>query len=194
MRQIHITLRLALARLRAFAEDNRAAVAAEAVIVLPFVLWAYLATFQYYDAFGTITRNLRASYTIADLISRETNTVTPSYIQGLNSLYGYLNRNPPGVWTRVTEVGWQPPQGNNPGRYYVSWSYATNANPALTNTTLQSFVPKLPTIVSGDTLLMVETHMQYTPLVNFVGMTKSTFKQLVITRPRISPQIVFSAS
>lgn len=186
-------LRYALSRLRHFLRDSRGSVSAEAVLVLPIVLWAYLATFQYYDAFGTIARNMKATYTLADLISRQTQTVTPAYINGLTNLYSYLNHNPPGVWTRVTTVGWDPNAGAS-GQYYVQWSYATNSNPALTDTTLQSYIGRLPTITGGDTLIVVETHMTYVPSFDIVGMQTQTYNQLVVTRPRISAQVAWDAT
>lgn len=182
-----------LSRVLRFLRDARGSVAIETLIILPFVLWAYLGTYQFYDAYGTKTRNLRATYTIADLISRQTQTVTPAYIDGLTSLYSYLDHNPPGVWARVTCVSWDPNAGAS-GMYYVMWSYATNSNPALDDTTLQSYVPRLPTIAQGDTLILVETHMIYHPIARLVGMPTMTLNQTVITRPRISPQVSFSSS
>lgn len=182
-------------RIRRFLRDSRGSVSAEAVLVLPLVLWAYLATFQYYDAFGTITRNMKATYTIADLISRQTGTVTPAYIDGLNNLYAYLNKDPSGVWTRITAIGWDPTVGSS-GAYFVQWPYATDGkvelpSEELDDVSLQSYVGRLPVIAAGDTLIMVETHMTYTPAFSIVGLQQQTFNQLVITRPRISPQIAW---
>lgn len=180
-----------LSRIRRFLRENRGSVSAETVLVLPLVLWAYLATFEYYDAFGTITRNMKATYTIADLISRQTDTVTPTYIDGLTDLYSYLNKNPPGVWTRITTVGWSATPDANGNQYYVQWSYATNNNPELDDTSLQDYIGRLPTIAQGDTLIVVETHMDYQPMFSIVGLQDQTFNQVVITRPRISAQVAW---
>lgn len=180
----------AFTRIRRFFRDNRGSVSAEALIVMPLVLWAYLATYEYFDAFGTITRNMKATYTIADAISRQTATVTPVYINGLNSLYSYLNKNPSGAWTRITCVSWDPNAGTA-GQYYVMWSYGTGTEPPLDDTTLQPYAPRLPNITEGDTLILVETHMNYNPPFPIVGLQSQQFTQLVVTRPRISPQIAF---
>jgi hypothetical protein len=181
-----------LSRVWRFLRDNRGSVSAEAVIVLPLVIWAYLATYEYFDVFGTITRNMKATYTIADLISRQTQDVTQNYIDGLDSLYSYLNHNPQGVWTRVTSIGWDPTSS----KYYVGWSLVSNPNdPQLDSTTLQSYVSRLPVMAQGDTLIMVETHMDYQPVfkINYLANTQ-TFTQTVITRPRISPQVTCSGA
>lgn len=184
-----MTARL-LTRFRHFLGDRRGSVSAEALIVLPLVLWAYLATYQYYDAFGTITRNMQATYTIADAISRQTDNVSQTTANGMNALYAYLNKNPQGTWTRITEVSWDPNVGSS-GQYYVMGGCVTGNNPLLDDNSLQAYTSRLPTIADGDTLIMVETHMNYTPAFSLVGLKPMIFNQLVVTRPRISPQVVF---
>lgn len=187
-------MRILVERLKAFWSDTRAAVTAEALIVLPFMIWAHLGTYEYFNVFNAIATNAKATYTLADIISRQSGTLTPTMIDNMNNLYGYLNHSPTGTWTRVTCVSWDPNAGTS-GQYYVMWSYATGSHLALTDDTLQNYVPKLPTITQGDTLIMVETHMTYVATFSVPGVgTTEDLNQMVITRPRISPQVAFSAS
>ena len=182
-----------LSFLRRALRSGRGSVSVETMLILPLVIWSYLATYEYFDVFGKVTNNLRATYTIADLLSRQTGTVTPTYIDGLTTLYSFLDQYPPGVWTRVTCVSWDPNAGSN-GLYYVMWSYATNNHTALVDSTLQTYVSRLPTIAQGDTLIMVETHMTYVPMIELYGVHTMPLDELVITRPRISPQVAFSST
>lgn len=187
-------MRILVERLKAFWSDTRAAVTAEALIVLPFMIWAHYGTYEYFNIFAAINTNAKATYTLADIISRQRGTLTPAIIDEMNNLYGYLNHDPTGTWTRVTDISWDPTAGTA-GQYYVMWSYATGNNLALADDTLQPYVPKLPTITQSDQLIMVETHMTYVSgfRVPGVGPTQDLY-QMVITRPRISPQVSFSPS
>lgn len=184
-----------LSHLRRFWKGTEASVSAEAVLVLPLVLWAYLGTYTYYDIFGTITRNMKATYTLADLLSRQVDTVTGTDLNGMDRLYAYLNHNPSGVWIRVTTISWQSDASSaDGGYYYPMMTYATDGTKQLTDKglsedDLQAYKSRLPAISEGDTLIMVETHMTYKPLFKIVGIQQQNFTQTVITRPRISPQV-----
>ena len=63
--------------LRRFLRDESATIMAEAVLVLPFMLWSYLGLFVYWDSFRVMNKVQKASYTISDMISREMVTLLP---------------------------------------------------------------------------------------------------------------------
>ena len=73
------------------------------------------------------------------------------------------------------------------------WSDASGAGAALTSTTLQSLISRFPVIAASDTLIMVETKIGYTPAFK-IGLQPQMLNSYVITRPRISPQVVYSSS
>ena len=181
-----------LNRFRRFSRDQSGTAVVETVLVLPLLIWAHLATYEFFDAFSTITRNMRATYTLADMISRQTGPVSHSYVQGMEQLYAFLNNNPPNAWVRVTGVSWDPNAGSN-GQYYAMGGHASDAaDTNLDDITIQNYVAKLPVISNGDTLIMVETRMTYVPAFSIGGLTTQTFTQTVITQPRLSAQVVFN--
>lgn len=51
------------------AEDGL--VLAEALIMLPLLIWGLIAMFNYWDVFRTINMTQKAAYSIADLLSRQ---------------------------------------------------------------------------------------------------------------------------
>jgi hypothetical protein len=94
---------------RRFLREERGAILAETVIVLPVLFWAYLGSYVYFDAFSTKNTAMRATYTIADLISRQTNTLTPSDIEGMNKVFDFITAAPRRGFTthiRVTDVSY----------------------------------------------------------------------------------------
>ena len=62
--------------LRRFLRDESATIMAEAVLVLPFMLWSYLGLFVYWDSFRVMNKVQKASYTISDMISRENGRIS----------------------------------------------------------------------------------------------------------------------
>jgi Flp pilus assembly protein TadG len=178
-----------LARIRQFARDGRGSVSVEAVLVLPFLLSGYVATFVFFDAFRVQNTNLKSSYTLADMISRQTQLVTPEYIEGMNLIYDYLNNTGETSWVRVTNVRWD----TTDKEFKVIWSYGTRNHGKLNDKTVNYFADQLPAMAPWDSEIIVETFLDYTPSFN-VGITPRTFTQFIVTRPRLGPQVKFGSS
>lgn len=154
--------------LRRFCRDEKGSLVAEAVIVLPLLIWVYLALFVYWDAYRSINTSQKAAYTISDMISREMNTapLTPAYITGMRSLMKYLIDKDQTVKLRVSSVTWS--QARN--RYEVDWSVSPDgAFPLLTTTNVVGVKSKIPTLADGDHVIVVETAVTYHPLANGFG-------------------------
>ena len=77
-------------RLRRFAAAESGALSVEAVIIFPILLWAFIAMFVFWDAFKAQNINLKATYTVADLISREDDPIDAAYVDGMNDVYEFL--------------------------------------------------------------------------------------------------------
>lgn len=171
--------------LHRFGRDESGVLMVEAIIVLPFMLWAYLALFVYWDAFRSINTSQKAAYTISDMISREMVTLPANYVTGMRDLMRYLVDNDQVVQIRVTSVSWS--QTNR--RFEVDWSRSPdNALPQLTTATIAPLAYRIPAMADGDRVIIVETNVSYHPAFN-VGMTDETLKQFVVTRPRFIPKL-----
>lgn len=177
------------ARLARYFSSEQGTVMAEAVLVLPFMLWAYLGLFVYWDAFRSINRIQKASYTISDMVSREMVTINDAYITGMDSVMERLIDGNQDVTIRVTSVTWS--QTNQ--QFQVHWSRSTGgANlPALTTASLQSYKSKIPAMSDGDYVVIVETVVPYVPAFN-VGISADNVSQFIVTRPRFVPKICMS--
>lgn len=177
---------------RRFFGDERGAILAETVIVLPVLFWAYLGGFVYFDAFSTRNTGVRATFTIADLISRQTMTMTPADFEGMNKIFDFVtaaNRHNRTTHIRVTDVYYDFTKD----RYRVNWSDATRGGTPLTDATINNYADKLPKLSLGDVEIVVETWESYTPAFN-IGLSGQEFYNFVVTRPRMSPNIAYDAS
>ena len=166
--------------LKQFARDETGTVMAETVIVLPMLLWAYLALFVYWDSFRSMNTVQKASYTVSDIISREMKAVPSSYFDGMRNVIELLIDRDQDVKLRVTSITYK--KANL--RFEVLWSYSPgSALPALTTTTLQDLKSRIPDMSDADYATIVETEVPYVPAFN-IGMNTMTMKQFIITRPR----------
>ena len=177
---------------RSFLRDERASVSVETVIIFPILLWAYAAMFIYWDAYKAQNVNLKATYTIADMISRESVPITPTYVDGMNSVYGALIRRNQGndVRVSVVEFNADPSDPTLPAVQRLRWSDATGAMQPLVD--LNGIGSQLPAMPVGAELIVVETRMTWSPPFNFtlepVGLDTRDMTQLVFTSPRFVPE------
>ncbi|QDC10223.1 pilus assembly protein [Oceanicola sp. D3] len=191
------TLRTFRARLAAFAVDARGSLSVEAALILPLLCWFYVASFVWFDAFRTQNSNLKATYTLADMLSRETDPVSEPYLKGLNTVYDYLTTTRHPTYIRVTVVKCTDNDGDeiddcltDSRNLQVDWSYATTGRSKLTNATLADYEDNIPLMPKGDQVILLETFMAYEPLFN-AGIPASSFENFVITRPRFAPQLCY---
>ena len=172
--------------IRRFLRGEDAAVIAEAVIVLPLLLWSYVGLFVYWDCFRSLNTVQKASYTVSDMLSREQTGITSAYITGLHKVLEYLIDKDQDSVMRVTSISWST--ANN--KFEVHWSRTTDSGvmPQLTTPSLQNYLSQIPTMSAGDYVVIVEVRVPYVPMFN-VGLTNQTFNQFIVTRPRFLPCI-----
>lgn len=167
-------------RIRRFARDETGTVMAETVIVLPVLLWAFLALFVYWDSFRSMNTVQKAAYTISDTISREMITLPATYFDGLRNVMDLMIDSDQNVKMRVTSFTYNLADL----KYVVLWSYSPDSAMAeLTTDTLLLVKDRLPNMSNADFATIVETEVDYRPAFN-IGMGNITLKQFIITRPR----------
>jgi Flp pilus assembly protein TadG len=164
-----------------FAHREDGTIMAETVIILPMMMWAFLALFAYWDNFRALNTTQKASYTIADMMSRQS-TVNDAYITGMRDVMRYMLDPGHEPRIRVTSVG---RSGTNK-LFEVVWSRSTSSSlPVLTTEALQAdaFTSRIPVMSDGDYVVIVETEVDYEPSFN-VGLDDTVMSQFIVTRPR----------
>lgn len=173
-------------QLKRFRREDSGSMVLEAVLVLPILLWGFLALYTFWDAYRATTTIQKAGYAISDMISREQRPVNAGYINGMRLVMDAMIARRYQAELRVSSVTWVASRN----QYEVLWSSTSGtASPTLTTTTLQPLVGKIPTLVDGDTVVLVETWVDYDPAID-IGLTGQRFSQFIVTRPRYSPKIV----
>lgn len=174
-------------KLRRFSFREDGTLLVEAVLVLPMLLWAVFAMFVFWDSYKSINTVQKASYTVSDTISRIQDDIDGTYITGLRNVMNFLLDHQQTTKMRVTSVTWDQVED----RFEVLWSYSPGgAEPALTTPTLQPYANRIPAMADGDTVVVVETAVDYKPAFN-VGVNDMTIRQFIVTRPRMG-RVCFS--
>lgn len=182
------TLHRLTAPLRRFLRDERGTMLVETLLILPMMLWAAFALYVYWDAYATINKVQKATYTVADILSRSRTNIGATEATGLEDLFNFLM---PGDQTgrmRLTSVIYNAANT----RFEVQWSCSLSPTdlPALTTTTVQALNDKLPLTSNADTLLIVETRFDFEPILD-IGLNNMTLQQFVATRPRFVTAVGF---
>lgn len=173
-----------IALIRRFGRSETGSVMAETVIVLPILLWSFLALFVYWDSFRSMNTVQKAAYTVSDTISREMITLPSSYFDGLRNVMDFMIDSDQDVRMRVTSFTYNEAAL----QYEVMWSYSPgSALPELTTAMLQLVKHRLPNMADADYATILETQVDYQPAFR-VFMDDLTLQQFIITRPRfVSP-------
>lgn len=173
-----------------FVRGTRGTIAVETVIVLPLLIFALFGMVTLWDSQRAVNSTVKATGTVADMLSRQQAPVSGAMIRGLAELHRFATRAEPGQsWLRVTSVRWE--QATN--RHVVLWSFSTSTAAApLTTATVAGLRPRLPVMADADTLLIIEAWRQFTPLfatpLYNTGLGPRTIYEMAAVRPRyLSP-------
>ena len=174
--------------LHRFARCQDGYMVVDTVMALPFLCWAFIALFSYWDGYRAATQVQKATYVIADLISREQRPVNAAYINGMRRSMDQILPGNLDAELRVTAIVWSEARN----QYEVEWSAVSGTlAPLLTTGLLAPLVSKIPRMADGDTAVIVETWVDYEAIFVLGGVQDMRMTQFVVTPPRFAPRIVF---
>lgn len=173
---------------RQFAKGTGGSINIEAIIFLPFLLICIVTTIMFYDAYRTDSLGDKATFTIGDMLSRETNYITPDYVDSAKSLMNFLTESTADENTlRVSVVSYDAYNDS----YAVEWSQVRGPHAVpMALGDLADAHTFLPTMVNGEQLIVVDTYLDYVWPLN-VGFDNFTMEARAFTRPRFAPQLVW---
>ncbi|MFK7751455.1 MAG: TadE/TadG family type IV pilus assembly protein [Sedimentitalea sp.] len=177
------------ARLSAFWQDTRGNISVEFVLAMPILFWTFMAIYVFFDGYRQSAMNLKAAYTISDLVSRETDPINDDYIDSMHAMFKLLTRATSPTAMRISVVRWD----EDADRYFVDWSADRGFGSELNNATVSAVESKLPTMPDAERVILVETTNTFVPLYGGVGMDNIDLDNFVFTRPRFAPQVVWES-
>lgn len=186
------------ASLRAFLKDEGGVILAETLILLPLLVWGFLALVVYWDVFRTINTSQKAAYSIADLVSRQ-GIVTEDFVAGMQEVLAFLTPGAPASKMRITSFEFDEGATINAAwdadDRYIMWfsrvsGGGTTAQLTVADLEAAAFRARIPDLSDLESVVLVETWVDYVPdfdtgVLEFTpGITDKTFTQFIVTRPR----------
>jgi len=173
--------------LRSFRQNAEGALTVEFMILAPLLLWTFAAIYTFFDAYRQDTVNLKAAYTISDLVSRETTELNDNYIDSMYAMSQLLIRSGSATSIRISVVRWD----EEDDRYYLDWSKERGeAFVEWTNATISEVEDNLPVMPDQERVILVETRNDLEPAFN-VGLPSMDLDNFVFSRPRFAPLVHF---
>lgn len=175
--------------LRRFCADKSGVVTVEMVITLPLLIWSLAATYDYFEIHRHRAVREKATYTVADMFSREQAPVTSEYIDGARDLFNTMTNDDDPVQIRVTVVTYD----EDDDEFSVVWSRVGGSGPLapLGDADVQSGAVPLPQMIDGQQIVIVNSRSIYNPSFNVGLSTNMAVETSQFMNLRFAPQLCF---
>lgn len=178
--------------LKRYSADCEGAALVEFAICLPVTLLLLAGAAVLQDSIRMGYINSKASYTLSDMISREDEGVDSAYFAGLDSIFDYMTDARYPTDLRMTTIECTANCSNQENRVLeVCWSEASAGFGKLTTSDINLIAARTPLFAEGDTLLVTETYLDYTPPAFDKFFPPTRLEAIAFTRPRVTQQIKF---
>lgn len=181
-------LKCALAQFR---KDTAGVMTVEMVITLPFLFWMITTSFELYEVHRYKAARVKATYTVADMLSREMLPVDDAYISNAKALFDAVTGDGGINQVRLTVVRYD----SDPDTYSVRWSETRGAGDMhpLTNADVAHAHATLPILQGGEELIIAESTSVYSPLFSYPGLNNDyTVNTKVFTGIRFAAQLCWT--
>lgn len=173
--------------LKRFSRRENGVISIEAVMIYPLLFWGMCASYSFFDGYKQSSRNLKASYAIADVVSRERNNVNATYIDTLYDLLQQMMSDRSDVSMRISFLRFDQPDD----KHYVPWSCVRGASfEEWTDGTIGDIKDKLPIMPDNGKLILVEVKDLYRrPFRIGFGENEFAMDNFVFTHPRVYDKV-----
>ncbi len=170
---------------RRFRRDEQGTIVVEAMLFFPLLLSALLMSFVFFDAFRNQSINLKANYTIADAISRETDYITNAFVNNTWNLHKFLTNSQHLTKMRISIISYDAVKDE----HRIVWSRARGGGQDYNSKPISNIglnTADIPIMPNNEILIVVQTEVVYEPTFN-VGLDVFAFTNVSYTRPRFAP-------
>lgn len=180
-----------LRALRDFRDDERGSFVVEAIIALPLLFVALAASFEFFEVHRFKSVREKATYTIADMLSREQDVVNDTYIDNTMQLLNIIAGDRGVNQLRASVIRYDADED----RYEVVWSEVRGSGPmaALRDADVNADRDRLPVLIDGEQVILVETSSRYDSVFDLIYSEDMIITTRIFTSIRFAPQLCFEA-
>lgn len=173
---------LSYTRLATFRHSREGVAALEFAMIAPVLALLFLGSFTIFSSFSTSQRSEKATFTVGDLISRQTQ-VDSTFLNQMYATFQKLNAGSPSeLRFRVSSI---IRDGTD---WKIAWSFAVAPEVKLTKDKIP--VDVLPTISDQDSIIITETTLTSKAAFAILGVTNFDHSNVAVVRPRFVSAIV----
>lgn len=180
-------------RLRGLRRDERGTVAVETVIVAPLLILGLFFSYEAYGLFRQQSLRDKATYAVADILSRETAIVTDTYIDNVKRVFDMMAGNSDSQ-LRISVVRYRNTPSQGIDEFDLRWSEVRGEGPmsAMTDTEVRDAHDTFPIMQDGEEIIFVESRGRFASPVTTGYFTNSLLNTEMFVIPRFAPQICFT--
>lgn len=178
-------LRKLISILATYRQNEAGTATIEFMFVMPMIMFWVGGSFTFFDAYSEYTKSVKATYTVADILSRQT-VIDDNYIDSMNQLFAnFMVESTNDVWVRVSSIA------KDGDSLAVDWSTATGIhNPLVSSSDIPSEL--IPDLLNEESIILVETYTPFVPFLDYIGLESRTYKNVVVVSPRFTSQLANS--
>jgi Flp pilus assembly protein TadG len=176
-----VNIRFPARLIRRFLDSRAGTSGIEFALTVPIIILLFLGGATLYDMLRAYNKIVESNGIVADIVARQM-SMDDAFFSKTYGAFTNLqaDRSMPNA-LRVTSVIWKD------GKYAADWTRQGGTASLLPAQVLNS--TRLPSVQSGDSVILVEGVTQYTALSKLFGFGMITYSQNAFTRPRFIAQI-----
>jgi len=162
--------------------DEEGATTVEFMLVMPLIIFWFAGSFTFFDAYSEWTRSVKATYTVADVMSRQF-SMKQDYEEDMNSLFAsIMGEASNDTYVRITSIK----KENNALK--IDWARASGLHAPMAN---NSEIPTelIPNILNDEAVILVESYMDFVPFQDYVGLVSRQLENRVVINPRFTSKL-----
>lgn len=174
-----------------FRDDVRGSFMVESVIALPLLFWTICATYEFFEVHRYKAVREKATYTIADMLSREQDVIDDVYVDNTKVLFDEISNDTGINQLRLSVIRYDADNDV----YEVAWSEVrgTGRLNALADNDVANAHDTLPILGHGEEVILVESVSNYNSLFDLVLTGTINIETRVFTAIRFAPQLCFES-
>ncbi|WP_294608474.1 TadE/TadG family type IV pilus assembly protein [Roseovarius sp.] len=184
-----------ISNLRRFFSNEHGTAAVETIIMAPFLIVGLVFSYEYYELYRHQSQREKATYTVADILSRETAVIKNHYIDNAKSLFDSMTGDQDDNQLRISVVRYHVDPDQGIDEFELRWSEmrGEGAMNALTQADVQNAHDVFPLMVNGQDLVVVENRSIYEPVVTNGLMRDVPIETRMFMTLRFASQLCYTS-
>jgi len=179
------------ALLQRFRDDTRGSITVETVIALPLLFWAAAASYDFHEIHRYKSAREKATFTVADMISREQLPITNNYMDQTRQVFNDMVGDGENNQIRISVVEYNA----NDDVYELKWSESrgTGDLEPLMDEDVRTAHDTLPILTDGQQIILVEAFSTFNSLFSVGLSIPVDIETRIFTAPRFAPKVDYQA-